>query len=170
MEQSRLQAHVRRPHRRNMPSAVYCTESKQCRKHHEAARTIIVEQERGCGIKQQGNTEVDTASPSVLSGAFLVPSRAVMIYHLSLDNPLPLVVPSVVMMSSVATLTLPLIAKLALVLNLPNTLLSAGAHAVGDLNQLENVLLFRHKLSVLLLHICWRAGRGSLTYFKYCIT
>lgn len=65
----------------------------------------------------------------MLSRAILMPSRAVVIYHLSLDDPFPLVVPPVVT-GSVATLTLPLVAKLALVLNLPNTLFSASAHAV----------------------------------------
>lgn len=64
-----------------------------------------------------------------------------MIDDLSLHNPLALVVPPVTA-RSVAVFTLPIITDLTLVVDLSDSLLSARADAVGDLNQLENIILF----------------------------
>lgn len=68
------------------------------------------------------------------------PWAAGVVHDLSLDNPLSLIIPpgTVAVMTAVA---LPIVADFALVLNLPNAVLSPCSDAVRYLNQFKYVLL-----------------------------
>lgn len=87
----------------------------------------------------------------------LVPPWAAGVVHdLSLNNPLPLIVPpgTVAVMSAIA---LPIITDFAFVLYLSNAVLSSCSDAVRYLDQFKDVLLEEHSRSAVCRNSGWRA-------------
>lgn len=83
----------------------------------------------------------------------LIPAWAAgVIDHLSLDNPLPLIIPprAVAVVTAVA---LPIITHFALVLDLSNAVLSPCPDAVRYLDQFQDVLLKKRSTSAVYLDI-----------------
>lgn len=83
----------------------------------------------------------------------LIPAWAAGIVHdLSLNDPLALIIPpgTVAVVTAVAV---PIVVDFALVLDLPNAVLSPCSDAVRDLDQFQNVLLQERSTSAAYLNI-----------------
>lgn len=77
----------------------------------------------------------------------LIPPWAASVVHdLSLDDPLPLIIPSRAM-AVMTAVALPVVADFALILDLSNAVLSPRSDAVRYLDQFKDVLLEEHSMS-----------------------
>lgn len=116
---------------------------------HRMAITSFRVLERLCGCKS-------TTRGAVCVHRLVPPWAAGVVHDLSLNNPLPLIVPprTVAVMTAIS---LPIIADVAFVLYLSNAVLSSCSDAVRYLDQFKDVLLEEHSRSAVCRDSGWKA-------------